>query len=94
MQVASLRYGSPERLSGKVISEQREPDLSRMRAVFNDFRERSGMTYDELAEASGVSRRTLLHISSGKYAGDLKTWLILARVWGVRLDDLFARVWD
>lgn len=72
----------------------REPDLSRMRLVFNDFRGRSGLTYDELAEASGISRRTLLHISSGKYVGDLRTWVVLAKVWGVSLDELIAPVWD
>ncbi len=65
-----------------------------MRAVFNAFRAESGLTYDQLAEATSVSRRTLLHISSGKYTGDLRTWLILARVWEVSLDDLFAPVWD
>lgn len=72
----------------------REPDLTRMRAVFNAFRERSNMTYDELAEASGLSRRTLLHIAAGKYTGDLRTWLILAKVWGVSLDEVFDPVWD
>lgn len=52
------------------------------------------MTYDDLAEASGISRRTLLHISSGKYVGDLRTWVVLARVWQVSLDELLAPVWD
>jgi putative transcriptional regulator len=64
-----------------------------MRATFNAHRLDSGMTYDELAEASGVSRRTLLNIGSGTYFGDLRTWLILARVWDVSLDELFAGVW-
>ena len=68
--------------------------MARLRQVFNDQRQRSKMTYDELAEASGISRRTLLHISSGKYVGDLRTWVVLAKVWGVPLDDLLGPVWD
>jgi len=68
--------------------------MGRLRQVFNVQRERSGMTYDDLAEASGISRRTLLHISSGKYVGDLRTWIVLARAWDVSLDDLLGPVWD
>lgn len=68
--------------------------MARLRQVFNVQRERSGMTYDDLAEASGISRRTLLHISSGKYVGDLRTWIVLARAWDVSLDDLLGPVWD
>lgn len=68
--------------------------MARLRQVFNVQRERSGMTYDDLAEASGISRRTLLHISSGKYVGDLRTWIVLTKVWGVSLDEVLAPVWD
>lgn len=68
--------------------------MGQLRTVFNVQRDKSGMTYDDLAEASGISRRTLLNISSGKYVGDLKTWVVLAKVWGVSLDDLIAPVWD
>lgn len=75
------------------ITPPPEPDLSVLRNVFNEFRSRSGMTYDDLAEATGLSRRTLLHISSGTYSGDLRTWLILAHTWGVSLDELFTPVW-
>ena len=70
------------------------PDLSQLRLVFNVWRERSGLTYDELADLSGLSRRTLLNIAAGTYSGDLRTWLILARVWGVTLDELLAPVWE
>lgn len=71
-----------------------EPDLTALRAVFNSRRRASELTFDELAEASGVSRRTLLNISSGTYHGDLRTWLTLAKVWGVSLDELFDPVWE
>lgn len=51
------------------------------------------MTFDALAEATGVSRRSLLNISGGVSHGDLRTWLILSRVWGIGLDELFESAW-
>jgi len=43
------------------------------------------MTFDELAEASGPARQTLLNLSAGRVRGDLRTWAILARTWVSRL---------
>lgn len=57
-----------------------EPDLTQLRQIFNRYRAESGLTYEALAERSGVSCQTLLNISSGKYYGDLRTWLRLARL--------------
>jgi len=51
------------------------------------------MTFEGLAEASGVSRQTLLNLSSGKYHGDIGTWLRLSRAFDVRLDEMLADVW-
>ena len=48
---------------------------------------------ETLAEASGISRQTLLNLSSGKYYGDLRTWLRLSRAFSVGLDALLADVW-
>ena len=78
------------------MSERRptEPDLTRLRDVFVAERGRHRHTFEELAEATGLARQTLLNIASGKYHGDLRTWLLLAKVWGVTLDDLLAPVWD
>jgi len=70
------------------------PNLSALRSVFNQRRAQSKMTYDQLAGATGLSRRTLLNIAAGTYSGDLSTWLILARVWEVGPTELFQPVWD
>ena len=51
------------------------------------------MTFDQLAEHSGISRQTLLNISSGKYNGDLRTWLKLARAFDVEIGALLSDVW-
>lgn len=68
--------------------------MSRLPAIFHEQRALSGMSYDDLAVQSGISRRTLINISTGKFKGDLRTWMILARTWGVSLDELLASTWD
>lgn len=70
-----------------------EPDMSQLRVILNVARHDANMTFDMLVERSGVSRNTLLNISSGKFNGDLRTWLKLARAFGVSLDDLLSPVW-
>jgi len=70
-----------------------EPDLSRLRGIINRRRAEAGLTFEELSEHSGVSRQTLLNLSSGKYHGDLRTWLKLSQAFGIGLDELLADVW-
>jgi len=69
------------------------PDLTQLRLIFNRYRYESGLTFERLAEASGISRQTLLNLSSGKYRGDLGTWLRLSRVFKVGMDEMLADVW-
>ena len=71
-----------------------EPDLSRLRDIFVTARAKSGMTFEQLAEASGLHRQTLTNIARGAAKGDLRTWLILSRAFDMNLDDLIAPVWD
>lgn len=68
----------------------KEPDLSQLRLIFNRYRAESGLTYEALAERSGVSRQTLLNIASGKYHGDLRTWILLSQAFGVDLGTLMS----
>ena len=68
-------------------------DLSRLRGIINRRRTEAGLTFEQLAELSGVSRQTLLNLSSGKYNGDLRTWLRLAQAFDLGLDELLGEVW-
>nr|WP_083803240.1 helix-turn-helix transcriptional regulator [Dermacoccus sp. Ellin185] len=70
-----------------------EPDLSRLRDIFVTARAESGMTFEQLAEASGLHRQTLTNIARGAAKGDLRTWLMLARAFDATLDELLAPVW-
>lgn len=62
--------------------------------MLNERRHAAGFTFEQLAEVSGVSRQTLLNISSGKYNGDLRTWLKLSRAFDTTIDKLVEDVWS
>jgi putative transcriptional regulator len=48
-----------------------------------------GMTQQDLADRVGVTRQTILYIEKGKYSPTIGLALRLARVLGVRIEDLF-----
>jgi putative transcriptional regulator len=48
-----------------------------------------GMTQSELSERAGVTRQTIGLIEAGRYNPTLKLCLLLARITGKRLDELF-----
>ena len=53
------------------------------------LRERKGITQEELARIVGVSRQTIIAIERGKYLPSLPLALLLAKVFGVRVENLF-----
>ncbi len=71
-----------------------EPDLTRLRGAFDKARMDAEVTYDELADATGLSRRTLLDIATGTSAGTLRTWALISRALDVPLDELVAPIWE
>ena len=48
-----------------------------------------GLTQEQLADLIGVTRQTILLIEAGKYNPTLKLCLMLKKVTGKNLDDLF-----
>jgi len=77
-----------------VPSRPPEPDLDQLRVAFNRARYAANLTFDQLAELSGVSRQTLINLSQGRHYGDLKTWLKLSAAFGVTVDELVGAVWS
>lgn len=67
-------------------------DPSRLREVFNARRAASGLTFEQLAEASGVSRQTLLRLSAGQARGEVVTWMRLSIAFQVSMDELLGPV--
>jgi len=70
-----------------------EPDWTQLRVAFNRARYTASLTFDELAERSGVSRQTLINLSQGRHIGDLRTWVLLSAALDVTLDTLIAPIW-
>ncbi|MBN1846649.1 MAG: helix-turn-helix transcriptional regulator [Sedimentisphaerales bacterium] len=54
--------------------------------------ENSEMTQQELAERSGVTRQTIIALEAGKYSPSLLLAFRIARVFGVRVEDVFVYV--
>lgn len=50
--------------------------------------EEQGITVTALAEATGLSSRTITALRSGKSAGNMATWRIIARRLGRNIDEL------
>ncbi|MBC7114421.1 MAG: helix-turn-helix transcriptional regulator [Archaeoglobi archaeon] len=53
------------------------------------YRAMHDMTQEELAKRLGVSRQTVIAIEKGKYDPSLKLAFKIARLFGVRIEDIF-----
>ena len=60
-----------------------------MRNRLREFRARYRMTQEDLARRVGVSRQTIIAIENGKYLPSLRLAFKLAKVFNVKIEDLF-----
>lgn len=67
-----------------------DPDFEALHLGLARLRSAAGLTYDQLAERTGLSRRTLIEIEQGRTSGTLKTWHALAHALGSSFDDLLG----
>jgi putative transcriptional regulator len=67
-----------------------DPDLHALRIALAQLRNGHGWTYDELAERSGLSRRTLIDLEHGRTTGTVTTWHALAHAFDVPVEQLLA----
>lgn len=54
------------------------------------FRKEQGVTQEELAEAVGVTRQTIISLENGRYNASLQLAYKLSRFFGVHIEDLFV----
>ena len=66
----------------------REPDFEALRLELSRQRAARGWTYDELAERTGINRRTLVAIETGERQGRLDSWHRIAQAMDVEIGDL------
>lgn len=55
-----------------------------------EYRERAGLKQSELAELVHARRETIVHLENGRYNPSLKLAMDIAKVFHVRVEDLFA----
>ncbi|WP_456366203.1 helix-turn-helix transcriptional regulator [Thermococcus sp.] len=54
-----------------------------------ELREKRGLTQEELAEALGVTRQTIIAIEKGRYNPSLRLAFRMARFFNVKIEDIF-----
>lgn len=65
------------------MPETRSPNLVAMRMEFGRARVAEGLSYDEVARRSGVSRPTVYRVAVGQQRGSLETWFAMSAAIGV-----------
>jgi putative transcriptional regulator len=60
-----------------------------MQTRIREYRNRQGLTQDDLAKAAGVRRETIVFLEQGKYNPSLKLAHDVARALHTTIDDLF-----
>ena len=61
-----------------------------METRIRELREKNGLTQEILAEKVGVTRQTILFLEKGKYNPSLRLAYKIARVFGVKIEDVFS----
>ncbi|MCU0679249.1 MAG: helix-turn-helix transcriptional regulator [Planctomycetes bacterium] len=60
-----------------------------MKNRIKELRARHDLTQEELAKRAGVRRETIVFLEQGKYNPSLKLAYDIARILGVKIDELF-----
>ncbi len=60
-----------------------------MKTRIKEFRVKFNMTQEELAKKVGVRRETIVFLEKGKYNPSLKLAYKIAKVFNVRIEDIF-----
>ncbi|MEU7484868.1 helix-turn-helix transcriptional regulator [Streptomyces sp. NPDC042319] len=69
-----------------------DPNLTALRVALARLRNERGWTFDELAERSGLARRTLIDLEHGRTTGSVTTWHALAHAFDVPIDQFLGNL--
>lgn len=60
-----------------------------MKTMIQELRKRKKLTQEELAQAVGVTRQTIISIENGKYVASLVLAYKIARYFGMSIEEVF-----
>jgi putative transcriptional regulator len=60
-----------------------------VKTLMKEYRARTGLTQEKLADMVGVRRETIIFLEKGKYNPSLKLAYSVARALGARIEDIF-----
>jgi len=60
-----------------------------LKTLIKEYRAKTGLTQERLAEIVGVRRETIIYLEKGKYNPSLKLAHSIARALGVRIEEIF-----
>lgn len=60
-----------------------------LKTKIKEYREKAGLTQNELAELVKVRRETIVHLENGRYNPSLKLAMDIAKVFHVNVEELF-----
>lgn len=67
-----------------------EPALERLAQEMKRLRAAQGLTYEQLAELSGLSRRGVIALERGERVGGVGTWVKVASALGATSSEFFS----
>ena len=100
VHICSLRICSLPGGLDRVTRNSPQPNFSALRASLSRLRDERGLTYDDLAERTGLSRRAIVALATGELRngqateGKLSSWYLIARALDVPLGELVAALDD
>lgn len=66
--------------------------MARLGRRLAELRAERGMTFEELAEASGLSRRGVIGMERGERTGNVRSWYKVSRALDVTMADLMSEL--
>ncbi len=70
----------------------KDPDLGRLSSQLKILREDRGLTYEQLAERAGLSRRGVISMERGERTGNIRSWFRVAQALGVSFSELMSEL--
>ncbi|MCU1526012.1 MAG: Transcriptional regulator [Microbacteriaceae bacterium] len=66
------------------------PDYRRLAVRMQALRKASGLTYEQLAEATGLSRRGVIALERGERNGNVGSWFKVAKALGMTMGEFMS----